>query len=78
MNNLDQQEKQLEIQKLRELIHSIPIEAKKEYEWQLLENTIIAQLEDIEKGVPQKSEKPPPVLWRLHGQQHCEPPAGLR
>ena len=58
MNNLDQQEKQLEIQKLRELIHSIPIEAKKEYEWQLLENTIIAQLEDIEKGVPQKSEKP--------------------
>lgn len=60
MANLNHQEKQPEILKLRQLLQSFPVEMKKEDEWQLLENTIIARLEDTEKSTRQKKTLPLP------------------
>ena len=58
MNRLNQQEKQQPIQKLRQLLQSVPVETKEEHEWQLLENTIMARLEDTQKRTPLKREIP--------------------
>ena len=58
MKRINHQEKQPEIRKLHELLRSVSIETKKEHEWQLLENSIIAHLEETEKGLTQKAEKP--------------------
>lgn len=46
MIDLQNQEKQLEIQKLHKILQNVPKETKQEYEWQLLENDIFARMED--------------------------------
>jgi len=52
MDTLQKQEKQQEIQKLQKLLRSVSRESKKEHEWQVLENTILAQLDDLKKRAP--------------------------